>query len=398
MTASHQGQHEPRSIDEWSDRLHALLGVPATDGNEVRVLRNGDRIFPAMLEAIDAATSTVDLVTFVYWTGDIAVRFAEALRDAARRGCRVRVLLDAVGARKIDSALVESMQESGCDVRWFRPVSDNGVPQIGEVNHRTHRKILVCDSEVAFTGGVGIAEEWTGDARGSDEWRDTHVAVRGPAVAGLVASFLDNWADEGDEEFFPHEEPWVPSEPRGGVRCVVLRGSAETGASDVLRLILSLVWLARSRVRVATAYFGPDEPMMEALLAAVERGVEVQVLVPGEHADKRFVQMAGEEKYQRLMDGGVEIRTFEPSMMHAKVITVDATVATVGSANFNQRSMEHDEETNLVILDPDTVAVLDRHLDDDFTRSIVLDPERWADRGIVQRVAEKAASAVDHLL
>jgi cardiolipin synthase len=368
MTASHRGQHEPRSIDEWSDRLHALLGVPATDGNEVRVLRNGDRIFPAMLEAIDAASSTVDLVTFVYWTGDIAVRFAEALRDAARRGCRVRVLLDAVGARKIDSALVESMQESGCDVRWFRPVSDNGVPQIGEVNHRTHRKILVCDSEVAFTGGVGIAEEWTGDARGSDE------------------------------EFFPHEEPWVPSEPRGGVRCVVLRGSAETGASDVLRLILSLVWLARSRVRVATAYFGPDEPMMEALLAAVERGVEVQVLVPGEHADKRFVQMAGEEKYQRLMDGGVEIRTFEPSMMHAKVITVDGTVATVGSANFNQRSMEHDEETNLVILDPDTVAVLDRHLDDDFTRSIVLDPERWADRGIVQRVAEKAASAVDHLL
>jgi cardiolipin synthase len=387
-----------RSIGEWSDRLHSLLGTPVTDGNDVRVLRNGDEIFPAMLEAIGAATSTVDLVTFVYWQGDIAVTFAEALVAAARRGCRVRVLLDAVGARKIDDDLIERMEQAGCDVRWFRPITERGVPKIGEVNHRTHRKILVCDTEVAFTGGVGIAAEWTGDARGPDEWRDTHVAVRGPAVAGLAASFLDNWADEADDDYQPLDEPVVPMERRGQVRCAVLRGSAETGASDARRLILAMIALACSRLRIATAYFGPDDTMVDALLDAVERGVEVEVLLPGEHADKRFVQLAGEEKYQRLMDGGVRICTFEPSMMHAKVITVDGVAASVGSANFNQRSMEHDEETNLVILDPATVAVLDEHLDDDFTRSVALDPAQWADRGLLQRAAEKVASTVDRLL
>jgi cardiolipin synthase len=387
-----------RSVDEWGERLYALLGLGFTDGNEVRILRNGDEIFPAMLDAIEAATSTVDLVTFVYWQGDIAVRFATALADAARRGCRVRVLLDAVGARKIDEPLIEEMSEAGCDVRWFRPITDNGIPQIGEVNHRTHRKILVCDASVGFTGGVGIADEWTGDARDPGEWRDTHVAVRGPAVAGLAASFLDNWADEGDDDFLPLDEPLGPSDRPGAVRCGVLRGSAEIGASDARRLILALVWLARSRVRIATAYFGPDEPMMAAVLAAVERGVDVQILLPGEHADKRFVQLAGEEKYQRLIDAGVRMCTFEPSMMHAKVITVDGGVASVGSANFNQRSMEHDEETNLVLLDPDVVGVLDRHLDDDFSRSVVLDPSRWAERGVLQRAAEKIASTVDDLL
>ena len=381
------------------DRLHGLLGLPPSFGNEVRVLRNGDEIFPAMLDAIRSATDTVDFVTFVYWSGDIAIEFAETLGSAARRGVRVRALLDAVGARKIDPALITQMNDAGCDVRWFRPFFEkNKVPKINEANRRTHRKILVCDNSIGFCGGVGVAAEWTGDARNENEWRDTHLSISGPAVAGLLGAFLDNWADQHEDGFDPRTERDVDFRERGSTPMFVVRGSAETGASDVWRMIMTLVSIAEKRLRIATAYFNPDRYVIDELIAAVDRGVHVTLLVPGEHHDKRFVQITGEEAYQELLDAGVDIRTYEVSMMHAKVMTVDGRIATVGSTNFNQRSMQHDEEENVVIVDRDVVEVLDRHLDDDLTKSIELDPTRWADRGLPQKVAERVTTVVEKWL
>ncbi len=378
---------------EWRERLHSVLGIPATEGNRVEVLRNGVEIFPAMLESIDRADDTVDLVTFVYWEGDIAQRFAHSLAGAARRGCRVRVLLDAVGARKMHDELLTEMSDAGCDVRWFRPVSGSSA-EIGGVNHRTHRKILVCDARVGFTGGVGIADEWDGDARNENEWRDTHLRIEGPAVAGLQAGFLDNWADQNDDGFDPSDERLVADDHVGDSAMSVVRGSAETGASEIWRLMLALVTCAQQQVNLATAYFNPDERLCQALADAVDRGVTVTVLVPGSHADKRFVQLSGEATYERLLDAGVDIFTYETSMMHAKVITVDGVVATVGSANVNQRSTQYDEETNVIIFDPDVVDILDAHLRDDLRSSRALDPAEWADRGLMQRAAEKASEVV----
>jgi cardiolipin synthase len=376
----------------WERRLESILGIPASDDNLVEVLRNGIRIFPAMLDAIDSAQRSIDLVTFVYWQGDIAQRFADALARAAHRGCRVRVLLDAVGARKMREELIEEMREA-----WFRPV-DDGVTDIGAANHRTHRKILVCDSSVAFTGGVGIADEWDGDARNEHEWRDTHLRIEGPAVAGLQAGFIDNWADENDDGFDPSAEATVDPQPRGTSTCAVIRGSAETGASELWRLMLALVTCAERRVRIATAYFNPDDRLCAALCEAVDRGVEVSILVPGEFHDKRFVQIAAESTYSTLLEAGVSICTFDVSMMHAKVITVDGAVATVGSANMNQRSTQFDEEANVVIFDPRIVAELDRHLDDDHGNSSVIDPAAWAERGLWQRATEKASDTVSRWL
>jgi cardiolipin synthase len=394
----HDGRDDlAASAARWELRLHTLLGTPATTGNDIRVLRNGVEIFPAMLEAIEAAEHTVDLVTFVYWRGAIAHRFAHTLAAAARRGCRVRVLLDAVGARKLESELVEEMQTAGCDVRWFRPIGDS-VPEIGDADHRTHRKILVCDAAVGFTGGVGIADEWDGDARDETEWRDTHLAIRGPAVAGLVAGFIDNWADQNDDGFDPSEEPVVDAAAVGTSTCSIIRGSAETGASELWRLMLGLITCAQHRVRIATAYFNPDERLRTALCEAVARGVDVSILVPGEHADKRLVQVAGEAVYASLLEAGVDIRTYDVAMMHAKVITVDGVVATVGSANMNQRSTQFDEETNAVIFDPDIVAVLDGHLDVDDAHSTLIDPADWAERGLLQRAAETATGIVSSWL
>ena len=393
--ADDSSQHE---FPSWEAQLHTLLGIPATHGNEIRVLRNGDEIFPAMLAAIDAAQETIDIVTFVYWAGDVGERFAEHLSSAAKRGCRVRVLLDAVGTRKMDDEVLEMMASAGCDVRKFRPIVD-GDGGMGEVNHRTHRKILVCDASVGFTGGVGIADEWAGDARSPDEWRDTHVAVRGPAVAGLSAAFIDNWADEDDRGFEVRRERVVDLESRpGSSTCIVVRGSSSSGATDINRLLLSLIQLAQHRLRISTAYFNPDAGLIDGLCEAVERGVEVQILVPGEHADKRFVQLNSEGDYQRVLDAGIDLRTYERSMLHTKVVTVDGGVVSIGSANFNQRSMQLDDECNLVIADPDVVAVFDRHFDDDLQTSVELDPERWAERSLLQRAGERAASVFDRWL
>jgi cardiolipin synthase len=373
--------------------LEGIIGVPATEGNEVEVLRNGNEIFPAMLEAIGGARHTIDLLTFVYWRGEIGTTFAEALADRARAGIRVRVLLDAWGCHAIERTLLTMMERAGVRVRWFRPLARL---QLHKANHRTHRKVLVVDEAVGFTGGVGIADQWNGDARNEHEWRDTHFRIRGPAVDGLRAAFLDNWI-ETDDVLFEPEVDRFPDQPQAGstlVQCV--RGASEPGWSDISTLFLSLLQLAQERVRITTAYFVPDTQLTERLCAASERGVQVEILVPGPHADKRFVQLAGESAFARLLDRGVRIWRFRPSMLHAKVMTVDGLVANIGSANLNARSTELDEEVNLVAFDPDLVGVLDRQFEEDLERSEPVTEAHWDDRSAPQRVAERVAGLFRH--
>jgi cardiolipin synthase A/B len=378
------------TIDERIERIRRTLegvtGVPATEDNRIEVLRNGDQIFPSMLAAIEEAQHTIDLLTFVYWRGEVGTRFAKALAERARGGVRVRVLLDAWGAHPIDRSLVELMEGAGVRVHWFRPMHRL---QPSKMDHRTHRKVMIVDEAVAFTGGVGIADEWMGDARDESEWRDTHFRVTGPAVDGLRAAFLGNWA-ETEPVLFEEGIDRFPQQPKPGrsvVQCI--RGASEAGWTDLSTLFLSLIQLAEHRLRITTAYFVPDDDMCERLCAAAARGVQVQILLPGPHADKRFVQLGSESSYSPLLDAGVGIWNFQPSMLHAKVMTVDGLVASVGSANLNSRSTELDEEVNLVALDPDLARTLDRHFEEDLERSVRIDPERWHDRSVGQRILEK---------
>lgn len=385
-------QHD--DVHRFRRTLEGLLGVPATEGNRVDILRNGDEIFPAMLDAIRAAERTVDFMTFVYWTGEPAHEFADALTDRARAGVRVRILLDAVGARLMDKGLIDTLEEAGAQLDWFRPPT---TWKLWEANHRTHRKILVCDEEVGFTGGVGIAEEWCGDARDETEWRDTHVRVRGPAVDGLRAAFTSDWAEAGNPLF--DERDTFPDQPQAGDAVVqTVTGSAGSGWSDIGTLFDAIIRTARRQIRLTTAYFVPDERYTESLREAVERGVDVHVLVPGPHADKRVVQLAGEKDYEPLLQMGVRMSSFQPSMLHAKILTADGIVATIGSANFNHRSLSLDDEANLVIFHPDTVELLDRHFAEDLERSRELDTDRWEDRSLAQKAAEKVAGlGEDHM-
>jgi cardiolipin synthase len=373
-------------IDEYRRTLEGVIGVPATEGNRIEVLRNGDAIFPAMLDAIAAAEHTIDFLTFVYWTGEIGTEFARALAERAEAGIRVRVLLDAWGAHPMDRDLITKMEVAGVRVRWFRPLRRL---QLGSANHRTHRKVLIVDESVAFTGGVGIADEWKGDARDATEWRDTHFGIHGPAVDGLRAAFLDNWA-ETDPELFEEGTDRFPDQPKPGqsvVQCV--RGASETGWSDVATLFRTLLQSARDCVRITTAYFVPDDEITRRLCDAADRGVHVQVLLPGPHADKRFVQLAGEANYPELLAHGVELWHFQPSMMHAKIMTVDGVVANIGSANLNARSTSCDEEINVVALDTELVRVLDGHFDGDLERSVRIDEFRWDGRSVTQRIGEQ---------
>lgn len=378
--------------DDIEARLHSLLGVPATGGNRITVLRNGDEIFAAMLAGIDAATEAVDLVTFIYWAGEVAERFADSLSAAAERGCRVRVLLDAVGARRMSDDLTSGMRDAGVDVRFFRSPEKVLPFWPRDLNHRTHRKVLVCDGRVGFIGGVGIADEWAGDARDETEWRDSHVEVVGPAVAGLQAAFVDNWADRAQDGYDASHELAVDATPAGSSRCMVVAAGAEIGVTPMWRLAMTLVQLAQERIRITSAYFAPDAEIRAALIDAAARGVEVTILLPGPHADKRFVQLAGESDYAELIEGGVDIRSYQRSMLHAKVMTVDHDLATIGSANFDSRSTRHNEECNLIVLDPEIVERFDAHFDDDLELAVELDLSRWEDRSLGQRALERVSA------
>ncbi|WP_326786374.1 phospholipase D-like domain-containing protein [Streptomyces sp. NBC_00151] len=375
-------------------RLERLIGTPATEHNSLLPLRNGDEIFSSMLASIRAARRTVDLMTFVYWRGAIAHEFADALADRARAGVRVRLLLDGFGSRLIERRLLATMTDAGVEVAWFRrPLRLSPLKQ----NHRCHRKVLVVDETTAFTGGVGIAEEWVGDARHEAEWRETHFRVRGPAVDGIAAAFTQNWA-ECHEGLFDDRDRFPEHLPEGNAIVQVVRGSASVGWQDMKTLLRVVIESAEVRIRLTTAYFAPDAVFVELLQAAARRGVEVEILVPGRHTDKPVCRLAGQRYYARLLDSGVNVWEYRPTMMHAKVLTMDGTLSLVGSGNFNRRSLDHDEEIMLAVLDEEFTAVLDGHFDQDRTASESIASRTWSARPMLHRLQESAVVPIRRFL
>ncbi|MYS10189.1 cardiolipin synthase B [Streptomyces sp. SID6041] len=394
VDASAGSDRSEERIQRIRRRLERLIGIAATEGNGVRPLRNGDEIFAAMLGAIDGAQHTIDMMTFVYWRGEIAHRFADALTDRARAGVRVRLLLDGFGSRLIEKDLLDRMSAAGVEVAWFRkPLYLSPLKQ----NHRCHRKVLVVDERTAFTGGVGIAEEWCGDARNPGEWRDTHAEVTGPAVDGIAAAFAQNWA-ECHPELFDERDRFVDHEPSGNAIVQVVRGSASFGWQDMQTLMRVVFESAEERVRLATAYFAPDDYFVDLLCDTARRGVEVEILLPGPHTDKRVCQLAGERHYEALTACGVRIHHYQPTMMHAKIMTMDGVVSLIGSTNFNRRSLDHDEEVMLAVMDTEFTATLDAHYDEDVKASDQIRPDRWKRRSLLRRAGETAVLPIRRYL
>lgn len=374
------------SDNRFRRALEALVGVRFTEENSVERLRNGVQIFPAILRAIRLAERRIDFVTFVYWTGDIARQVASALAERARAGVKVRVLLDAVGARLMAEDLVRLMVESGVEVAWFRPVTRW---KVWEIDHRTHRKILVVDDQVAFTGGVGVAAEWEGDARDPSEWRDSHFEIRGPAIEGLRAAFMADWRDaqrlmlEADE---------IPPRPEAAGETVlgVIDGSAQIELNMAGRAFEAVLALAEKRLWITTPYFNPSRRLTRLLIDAAERDVDVQIMIPGPHIDKRLSRVAAEEQAVQLLEAGVWLHRYQPTMLHVKQLVADDTVAIFGSVNFNERSMYKDEEVAVVAIDERLNHVLAADFLDDLERSSTVVDRTKLERSWRERAIGKA--------
>ncbi len=371
---------------DYRERLEYAVGVPFVEGNRLTVLQNGVEIFPAMLDAINKAQHSIDFETYIYWKGDIAVRFAQALAEKAREGKTVRVLLDSFGAKKISDALIDRMQEAGVDVRWFRPLSHW---RIWRHDKRTHRKILVVDNYLGFTGGVGIAEEWTGNARNKDEWRDTHLRIEGPAVPGLNAAFLENWNESGDWTWEGSRER--PSSRTDGEPVQIVRASSTIGWTSMATLMHSLASLSTGSLTLVTSYFVPDPRLVELICDMAGRGVDVRILVPGQYSDSRLSQLAGHISIDRLLASGVRIWRYQKTMLHAKLVMVDSTLTCVGSANLNHRSMGKDEECCAVISSPELTRRLEERFELDCESAESLTLTEWRARGAWLRIKERLA-------
>ena len=373
---------------DFERALGSLLGPGIVGGNAVTELLNGDQIFPPMLAAIQGAKKSITFETYIYWSGDIGKQFADALSERARAGVRVHVLLDWVGSAKMDESYLTEMKEAGVQIEKFhKPHWYN----LARLNNRTHRKLLVVDGQVAFTGGVGIAPQWMGNAQNPDHWRDSHYLVRGPVVAQMQATFLDNWLKvtgkvlHGDLYFPP-----LAQDPPAGSQKAQMFSSSPSSGSESMQLMYHLAITAAERsIDLSVAYFVPDELTQKHLMDALARGVRVRFITPGEHTDTDTVKAASRATWGPLLQAGALIYEYQPTMYHCKVMIVDQLLVSVGSTNFDNRSFRLNDEANLNVYDAAFAKRQTEVFEDDLKRSRRVTYEEWLNRPLREKAHEK---------
>ncbi|MDP9045781.1 MAG: phospholipase D-like domain-containing protein [Pseudomonadota bacterium] len=373
------------SDPQFALELGAMLGPPLVDGNRVTGLSNGDEIFPPMLEAIRSAQQSIDFESYIYWSGPIGQQFADALAERARHGVPVHVLLDWIGSEKMDPRLVEEMKQSGVQVyRYHAPTWYD----IGRLNNRTHRKVLVVDGRHGFTGGVGIAPEWTGHAQDPDHWRDSHFQVEGPVVSQMQAVFLDNWVKVSGIAL--HGPAYFPVLAPAGHSPAQMFSSSPTSGSASMELMYLLALTAATRsIDLSAAYFVPDELSRQALMAALKRGVRVRIIVPGAHIDSETVRLASKAQWGDLLAAGAQLFEFEPTMFHCKVMIIDELLVSVGSTNFDNRSMQLNDEATLNVLDAEFAKQQSLVFEADLKRSNRYSLAQWQSRPWSEKASEQ---------
>jgi cardiolipin synthase len=373
-----------------SEALSEPRGFPLRTGNRLDILVNGVEIFPAMLEAIRAARSTICLETYIYWNGQIGEALSQTLAAQAAAGRDVRVVLDWWGCFKLDRSVVQQMKRAGVKVRYFRPLI---WWRLRRFNHRSHRRILIVDGRIGFIGGVGIGDVWSGDAQNKEHWRDNHYRVAGPVVADLQRVFFSHWdpndlpADE-DAGFFPL------TPPDGDTGVQVIAAEPAIGCRRIRDEFLLALCRARRKLGIVTPYFLPGPRLLAALHAARDRDVEVEVITCGRNIDHDIVRCASRHHWGSLLANRIRIYEFEPTLIHAKSILIDDREVIVGSANFDCRSSRINGEANLRIESP---AVAARHwelFEKDRRQSTEVELSTWRRRGILMKFGD----AVSHLL
>jgi cardiolipin synthase len=360
----------------------SLLAAPVLKGDAWAVLRNGDEVFPPMLDAIRQARSRISLESFIYADGIVGDQFTQALVEAARRGVTVRIVLDAIGG-ELSKESQQKLIDAGAALVMFNPVRPW---TLEETNYRTHRKVLVVDGSVGFTGGVGIADHWLGNGDAEEHWRDTHLKVVGPGVRALEGAFYENWLESGGETV-PALDPERPAHDTG-TRAIVVWSNPTGGASNVKLLYLLAIAGARQQIDIASPYFILDESTRWSIDEARRRGVRIRLVTDGEITDSKPVKYASREGYEDLLRVGVEIYEYQPTMMHVKAIVIDGVFTVAGTANFDNRSFELNDELTVAAWDRQLAGALSRDFDADLTRSKRITLEEWSRRGLLERSRE----------
>jgi cardiolipin synthase A/B len=372
---------------EFRRSLSALLGPPIVEGNKVDTLLNGDEIFPAMLAAIHSAKSTITFETYIYWSGSIGQEFVDALTERAAAGVKIHVLLDWVGSAKMEKSLLDALEAAKIEVeRFHEPHWSNW----DQMNNRTHRKLLVVDGRIGFTGGVGIADQWRGQARNKDEWRDSHYRVEGPVVAQMQSVFLDNWMRATGKVL--HGEAYFPALKPVGPYAAQMFSSSPSGGSESMQLMYLLsITAARKSIDLANSYFVPDEMTIKTLIDAARRGVKVRVLTPNENIDSEVVRKSSRGSWGPMLEAGIEISEYQPTMFHVKGIVVDGIFSSVGSTNFDNRSFRLNDEANLNVMNTEFGRIQQQVFEADWAKARRITLQAWQSRPLSERMLERLA-------
>jgi cardiolipin synthase len=386
----------PLSLGEPSffPTLEAYASAPIVGGNSAEFLLNGEQIFPAIVDAIRSAKKTITYAQYFYEDGPVAREVADALSERCREGVGVNVLLDAFGTLNMPKEYAELMTRSGCHVAYFRPL---GQYIFRRYNNRNHRRILVVDGRLGFTGGSGVSRKWMGNGRVEHHWRDTDIRVEGPVVEYLQAAFAENWLETtgvvlGGETYFPR-----PLEPRGEVYAQIVKSSPAAGSFAMYTTFLLAVSAARRSIMITNPYFVLDEKMQQALISSARRGVRVRVLVPGA-IDHNIVRQASRRQFGSMLRAGIQIYEYTPALLHSKTMVIDGVWSTIGSTNLDNRSFAVNDELNLIVYSRPVAQRLEQIFVADVEMSRPVTYAAWRDRGITSKILEVMALPIRDLL
>ena len=380
----HESPSVATELDAFRRALGAAVGQPVTEGNSYELYQNGDESFPAMLDAIASSSSSIHFSSFVFRGGVIGTQFADAFIAAARRGVVVRLVVDRDGSKQLPRDIVQRLREAGCQFAWFRRAQWY---DWGKYNRRTHRRLLVIDGCIAFTGGLGISDEWLGHAQDPRHWRDTHIRVQGPIVAALQGAFVDNW-NECTDELLVGAKYFPVLSPTGSVPIGAVQSNPGNATSSAQRLVAACIAGTTRSIGITNAYFVPSRSFVDALGAARARGATVQIVVPGPFHNKPAVRRASRHTWPRLLAAGVELYEYQPTMIHAKTMVVDGQVAVVGSINFDPRSFALNAECAVVVFSEELAATMEGVFANDLARARRISPAEDANRGVWDRLVD----------
>jgi cardiolipin synthase A/B len=359
-----------------------LTGSKWLEGNDIEVLDRGSDIFDTMLDEIRNSKYSITKETYNYWGEDVATLFAEALAEAAKRGVNVHFTMDFVGSVLATDEQLKLMEESGVEVqRWRKPAWY----QLSRLNHRTHRKLLIVDGKVAFTGGANTADDWLPPVE-EGGYKDYHFRITGPIVQELQGAFSENWV-AATGRLLTGESYYPSLQQTGNMPMQVSSGNPREGQKQIRKNKLYLIASAKEIIRLGYAYFFPDPAMIDALAEAAKRGVKVQTLTPGEKIDQNYLRFASQRRWDTLLKAGVEMYEYKPGMYHAKLIIVDDYYVSVGSSNFDNRSFRINDETNLNILDRSFAELMVQNYENDLAESDRFTIDDWENRTVWEKFA-----------